>query len=95
MSNFEHQNFILDYFSKDWSGIKKNMQMHIFFENILKINFILNRYTPLKKVFTRKLKFMINAFITPEIQKSTLVKNKPLSQFIKLKYSLLKSEAHF
>ena len=69
--------------------------MHIFFENILKINFILNRYTPLKKVFTRKLKFMINAFITPEIQKSTLVKNKPLSQFIKLKYSLLKSEAHF
>lgn len=94
MSNFEHQNFILDNFSKDWSGIKKNMQMHIFFENILKINFILNRYTPLKKVFTRKLKFMINAFITPEIQKSTLVKNK-LSQSIKLKYSFLKSEAHF
>ena len=58
------------------------------------INLILDKYLPLKKLTTQKLKFKTKPWITPGLQKSISVKNKLLTKFIKLKEPTLKNEAH-
>ena len=53
-----------------WQKIRK--QVYIFLN---KINFILDKYAPLKKVSKSKLKFKSKPWITSGIQKSISLKN--------------------
>ena len=87
-SNFNQENFILDYFSIDWEALLKIEQQNInfFLETYLsKINSLLDTHAPLKKISKYKLTFKTKPCITPGLQKSFAVKNKLLKKFIHLK----------
>ena len=95
---FDLENFVLDYLVEDWASIVKKEQANAYlsFQSFLrKINFIPNKYTPLKKVSKLKLKFKSKPKITSGIQKSISAKNKLLSKLIKLIDVNLKNKAHF
>ena len=59
-----------------------------------KFNLILDKYLPLKKLTKQKLKFKTKPWITPGLQKSITIKNKLLTDIIKLKGPVLKNEAY-
>ena len=85
-SNFDQENFILDYFSIDWNETLKIEEQNINYSTEIflnKINELLDNFAPFKKISKCKLKFKSKLWITPCLQKSTSVKNKFLSEFIK------------
>ena len=88
-SNFDQENFILDYFSTDWNETLKIEEQNIDYstEIILnKINDLLDNFEPFKKISKYKLKFKLKPWVT----KSISVKNRSLSDFIKKRILLLK-----
>ena len=78
-SNFDQENFILDYFSIDWNERLKieeqniNYSIEIFLN---KINELLDNFAPFKKISKYKLKFESKPWIPPGLQKSISIKNK-------------------
>ena len=67
------KNFILDYLAKDWNSIIKMEQasVNLSFQSFLgKINFILDKFPPIKKVSKHKLKLKSKPWITTDVQKS-------------------------
>ena len=96
-SNFDQENFILDYFSIDWDVALKLDEQNVNYstESFLnKINSLLRNYTPLKKIKKYKLNFRSKPWITTGLQKSISVKNKFLTNFIKKKDPAKKAELH-
>ena len=92
-SNFDQENFILDYFSIDWNETLKIEEQNIIYSTEIflnKINKLLDNFAPFKKISKYKLKFKLKPWITPGLQKSISVKNKFLSDFIKKRILLLK-----
>ena len=92
-SNFDQENFILDYFSIDWNETLKIEEQNINYSTEIflnKINKLLDNFAPFKKISKYKLKFKSKPWITPGLQKSISVKNKFLSDFIKKRILLLK-----
>ena len=89
-SKFKQENFILDYFNKDWADLLQidqqnvNLSMDSFLNNV---NSILDVHAPLKKVNKYKLKFKTKPWITPALQKSISIKNNLLKKFITAKDS--------
>ena len=87
-SKFVQQNFVLDYFDKDWSDVLQldqqdvNLSINSFLD---KMNSILDEHASLKHVNKYKLKFKSKPWITPAIQKSISVKNNLLKRFINSK----------
>ena len=87
-SKFNKENFILDYFEKNWSDVlqldQQNVDLSI--ESFLNnINSILDSNAPFKRVKKYKLRFKTKPWITPALQKSISVKNSLLNKFIKSK----------
>ena len=77
-SNFEKENFVLAYFDIDWPNILKLDEKNVTLatNNFLDtINYVLNKYAPLKKVNKYKLRFKNKLWITSGIQKSIHIKN--------------------
>ena len=80
---FKQENFILDYFDKEWADLLQidqqnvNLSMDSFLNNI---NSILDVHAPLKKVNKYKLKFKTKSWITPALQKSISIKNNLLKK---------------
>ena len=76
-SKFKQENFILDYFDKDWADLLQisqqsfNLPMDIFFK---KIDSILDTHVPLQKVNKYKLKYITKPWIISAIQKSISIK---------------------
>ena len=96
-SNFDQENFILDYFSTDWDIARNLDEQNVNYstESFLnKINSLLSNYVPLKKINKYKLKFRSKPWITTGLQKSISVKNKFLTNFIKKKDPAKKAELH-
>ena len=92
-SNFDQENFILDYFSIDWNETLKIEEQNINYSTEIflnKINELLDNFAPFKKISKYKLKFKSKPWITPGLQKSISVKNKFLSDFIKKRILVLK-----
>ena len=72
-SNFDQENFILDYFSVDWEDLLKIDEVNVDNSTKLyldKINMLFNTYAPLKKINKFKLKFKSKPWITLGLQKS-------------------------
>ena len=77
-SNFEPENFVLDYFDIDWPKILKfdEINVNAAINNFLDtINSVLNKYAPLKKVNTyrlrlKKLFFLLLVFKNQSISKA-------------------------
>ena len=84
-SKFNKENFILDYFDKNWSEILQldqhnvNISMDSYLDHM---NAILDIHAPYKKVNKYKLRFKIKPWITPALQNSISVKNSLLKKFI-------------
>ena len=80
-SKFKQENFILDYFDKDWADVLQidqqnvNLSLDSFLNNI---NSILDVHAPLKKVNKYKLKFKTKPWITLALEKSISIKNNIL-----------------
>ena len=92
-SNFDQENFVLDYFSINWNETLKTEEQNIVYSTEIflnKINELLDNITPFKKINKYKLEFNSKPWITPDLQKSISVKNKFLSDFIKKRILLLK-----
>ena len=76
-SKFNKENFILDYFDKNWSEILQlnehnvNLSMNSLLGHM---NTILDIHAPYKKVSKYKLRFKSKPWITPALQKSILLK---------------------
>ena len=87
-SKFNKENFILDYFEKNWSDILQldlqnvDLSIESFLNNI---NSILDSNAPFKRVNKYKLRFKTKPWITPALQKSVSVKNTLLNKLIKSK----------
>ena len=96
-SNFNKEEFILDYFQKGWDLIfnveKKNIN-HSFDNFLLNMNGPLDKHAPFKKVSKYQLKLKTKPWIKAAIHKSILVKNSLFKKYIKLKDSVKKTKAH-
>ena len=96
-SKFKEENFILDYFDKDWADFLQvdeqnvNLSLDFFLNNR---NSILDVHAPLKKVNKYKLKFKTKPWITPALQKSISIKNNLLKKFITAKDPQVKERYH-
>ena len=96
-SKFKQENFILDYFDKDWPDLLQidqqnvNLSMYPFSKNM---NSILDAHVPLKKVNKYKLKIKTKPWTTPTLQKSISVKNNLLKKFITAKDAQIKERYH-
>ena len=83
---FVQQNFVLDYFDKDWSDVllldqqDVNLSINSFLDNMNSIE-----HAPLKFVNKYKLKFKSELSITPAIQNSISDKNNLLKRLINSK----------
>ena len=84
-SNFVQENVILDYFSVAWNSIINNHKyVNLSFNNLFKrINAILDKHAPLRKVTEKKLRFRSKLWITLGLQKSIFIKNSLFAKFIK------------
>ena len=67
-SNFNQENFLLDYFSIDWKALLKIEQQNINFSFSI-INSLFDTHVPLKKICQYKLKFKTKPWMTPGLQK--------------------------
>ena len=87
-SKFVQQNFVLDYFDKDWSHVVQldqqdmNLSINLFLDNM---SSILDGHALLKRANKYKLKFENKPWITFAIQKSISVKKSLLKRFINSK----------
>ena len=96
-SKFKEENFILDYFDKDWADFLQvdeqnvNLSLDFFLNNR---NSILDVHAQLKKVNKYKLKFKTKPWINPALQKSISVKNNLLKKFITAKDPQVKERYH-
>ena len=88
-SNFDQENFVLDYFDIDWFNILKLDEKNV--NNLATNNFldaidsVRNKHAPLKKVNKYKLRFKNKPWITSGIRKLIYIKNKLLKKFINKK----------
>ena len=79
---------MLHYFDIEWPNIFKldeknvNLATNSFVDTI---NFVLNKYAPLKKVNKYKPRFKDKPWISSGIQKSIYIENKLLKKFISKK----------
>ena len=96
-SNFEWENFILDYVSIDWEDLLKIDELHVDNSTHMylgKIIILLNTYALLKRTDKYKLRSKSKPWITLGLQRSISVKNKLLTEFINAKHPILKEETH-
>ena len=76
-SNFDQENFVLDYFDIDWPNILKldeenvNSTTNNFLDTI---NSVLNKYAPLKKVNKYKLRFKKNLGLLLAFKNQSILK---------------------
>ena len=93
-SNFDPENFVLDYFDVDWPDILKLDEKNVNSANnfLDATNSVLNKYALLKNV--NKYKLILKnkqTWITSDIQKSVYIKNKLLKKFINKKDPQIKA----
>ena len=84
LSKFNHEEFILDYFSVDWPHTVElqNNNIDASFQNFFdSINNILDKNAPFKKITKYTLKLRTKPWITPALQKSIFIKNKVFNPF--------------
>ena len=93
-SKLNKENFILDYFDKNWSEILQLNQHNVNLSTDSYLNATLDIHTPYKKGNKYKLRFKIKPWITPGLQQSMSVKNPLLKKFINCTHSQTKEYLH-
>ena len=83
--NFDRENFILDIIDTDWNTLYCN-DVNTSFNNFLdRINNLLDKYMPLKKLSKKEFKQQYKPWITNGILKSIERKNKIYKSYTKTK----------
>ena len=96
-SNFNQENFTLDYFSVNWKNVidsktnDVNHSLQNFFDSV---NDWLKIHAPYKKVIKYKLKFREKPWISSGIQKSISIKNSIFKKYINKKDPHIKEQLH-
>ena len=93
-TNFDRENFLLDYFEIDWNNTiaaDKEDVNHYLAKFMEKINALLDKYMPLKKVSRKDFKRKYKQWISNTILKKIEHKNKIFKKFIKCKNAHQKS----
>ena len=93
-SSFNKEEFILDYFEKDWDlilNVEKNVN-HSFDNFLLNLNEVFDKHAPFKKVSKYQLKS--KSWITAAIRQSIFIRNSLFKKYIKLKDHVKKTETH-
>ena len=96
-SRFNHEEFIVEYFSGDWSHTLKlqNNNVDASFQYFFDcMNKILDNHALFKKITKYKLKFRNKPWITPTLQKSIYIKKEIFKNCIKKKDISQKNELH-
>ena len=96
-SNFDRENFILDYSSVDWEDLFKTDEINSDNSNRMYLDVVkmlLHTYAPLNRINKCKMKFKSKPWITLGLQKSISEKKKLLKNFINKKDPILKPEFH-
>ena len=96
-SDFNQQNFILDYFSVNWKNVinlEKNDVNHSLQSFFDSVNDLLKMHVPYKKVKKYKLKFKGKPWISSGLQKSISTKNSIFKNYINKKIPHIKEELH-
>ena len=91
--NFDRENFILDMLSINWDETLRinNNDVNVSFDNFInKINLIIDKYMPLKKVSNKEFKIKFKPWISYNIIDSITRKNKLFNKYIKCKSLTLK-----
>ena len=86
-SNFNQENFILDYVSIDWNVALKLDEENADYstESFLdKINSLLSNHAPLKKINRYKLTFQLKQWITSGLQKLISVKSNFIHDYFSM-----------
>ena len=94
---FNKEDFISDYFQKDWDSILSLSRNDIDFSLnnfLMNKNELLDKHAPYRKLNKYKLKLKTKPWITPAIQKLILIKNNQFKKYIKLSDSLIKQEVY-
>ena len=85
---FDRENFILDYLSINWDEsleVDQNDTNHSLANFMLKINNLLDKHMPVKKVSQKEFKRKFKPWITNDILRKIEVKNKLFKKYINLK----------
>ena len=96
-SNFDGENFILDYFSVDWEDLLKTDERNTDNSTTMyldKINILLDTYASLKRTNKYNMKSKSKPWITLGLQKSISVKNKLVKNFLNKRDPILTEEFH-
>ena len=86
--NFDRENFLLDYFEIDWNSTieaEKEDVNHSLANFMDKVNALLDKYMPLKKVSQKDFKRKYKPWISNKILKNIEYKNKILKKYLKCK----------
>ena len=90
---FNKEDFISDYFQKEWDNISSLSRNDIDFSLnnfLMNKNKLLDKDASYRKLNKYKLKLKTKPWITPAIQKSILIKNNLFKKYIKLNDPLIK-----
>ena len=96
-SSFNKEQFVLDYFEKDWNFLLKIECNDVdkSLDNFLKnINELLDKHAPYKKLTKYKLKLKTKPWISLGLQKSISIKNSMFRKYIRLKEPYQKEQVH-
>ena len=93
--NFDRENFLLDYFEIDWNAtidVDKEDVNHSFSNLMGKVNTLLDKYMPLKKVSQKEFKRRYKPWINNKILDKIKNKNKIFKKYMKCKNATQKSQ---
>ena len=93
LNNFDRENFFADILSTDWNSTIVEDDADLSFNQFLsKLNYIIDKYMPLKKLSNREYKRRFKPWITNGILNSISRKNKLYNKYSKTKDELMKQQ---
>ena len=95
LNNFDRENFLLDILAIDWDSIIKddnvNISLNLFLD---KINEVIDKYIPLRKLTSREYKRKFKPWISNGILNSINRKNKFFKSYCKIKDPITKQRVY-
>ena len=86
--SFDRENFILDMLSVNWKDTLKlnNNDVNVSFNNFIdRVNVIIDKHMPLKKIPSKEFKMKFKPWINNKIIESITKKNKLFNKYVKCK----------
>ena len=95
--NFDRENFLLDFLEINWQDtidVSKNDPNYSFNSFESKLNILIDKYLPLKKLSNREIKHQLKPWISLGIRPSIKRRDKLYKKYLKAKTAALKEDYH-